>query len=102
MFVAYMISNVIPFFDSLIALIGSFCTALLAFLFPVVLYFRCGVMYSLRIRGIEKALMYFIIIFSILLAIFGTIANLRKVLAETKVYGEPFECHCKSKNCILS
>jgi len=102
MFVAYMIANIIPFFDSLIALIGGFCTALISFLFPVVLYLRCGVIYTVRIRSFEKALMYFIIVFSLLLTIFGTIANLRKVMEETKTYGKPFECHCKSKACTLS
>lgn len=102
MFVAFMISNIISFFDVLIELIGSLCSATLGFLFPAVFYLRCGVIYNWNIRRIERALMYFIIIFSLMLTIFGTISSLRQVIEESKMYGEPFECHCESKACSIS
>jgi len=99
---AFIIANLIPFFDDLVSLIGSICSAPLIFLFPVVFYLRCEALYRLKIGEKERWLLYFIILIGALMMIFGTISSFRKIFADMDEYGKPFECHCKSKSCKIS
>jgi len=99
---AFIVSNLIPFFDDLVSLIGSMCSAPLIFLFPVVFYLRCETVYGVNIGEKERSILYFIIVLGAMMMIFGTISSLRKIFADTNEYGKPFECHCKSKSCTIS
>jgi proton-coupled amino acid transporter len=102
MIFAFLVSNMIPFFDDLVSLIGSICSAPLIFLFPAVFYLRCEVLYGVKIGGRERLILYFILMLGAVMMVFGTISSLRKILSDMNEYGKPFDCHCKSESCTIS
>jgi len=101
MFCTYTLSNLIPFFDDFVELVGSMLSPFLAFLFPCVFYLKTAKMNSIIIDQSERFLIYGIIALGVSVVLFGTIASIRDLVHHTEEYGSPFDCFCESKTCYF-
>lgn len=95
----YLLSNLIPFFDDFVELVGSLLSPFLDFLFPCVFYLKTMKNASKKIEEYERVLIYCVITFGVSVVIFGTIASFRDLVHHTEEYGYPFDCFCESKSC---
>ena len=90
---AYLIANLIPFFNALTGIIGALLLSNIAFVMPAGFYLYCerkemGVQ---RVSATERCLLWFCVGFGVFMMVLGTTAELIYVVGETETKA-PFSC----------
>lgn len=94
---AYIVSNGITFFDSLVSLLGSFFAPVLGFHAPVYFYYLSCQKRGTEIPMWEKCLLGFIVFYATILLTAGTAANIINLKDDFTSTGTvPFECSFES------
>lgn len=100
------VAMAVPFFSSLVGLIGSVLLPPICFMFPIFIFLAAK---YLKGEKMPVPLWYwpFIVILlgvSVMLCIVGTMENVREIRSAWSALGSPFSCHCESmwKTCACS
>mmetsp|Transcript_74549 Transcript_74549/g.215418 ORF Transcript_74549/g.215418 Transcript_74549/m.215418 type:complete len:322 (+) Transcript_74549:560-1525(+) len=95
--VAFIVANVVPFFNDVVDLIGASLAPLICWILPVVFFLRLwrDTMDKMNVSFIERALLLLEIILACLLMVFGTVSTLMHILEQWDSFGYPFQCHCE-------
>ena len=99
---AYLISNLIPFFDDFVELVGALLSSQLAFILPCVFFVKLASNTKLEVPVYEKVAIACIVVFATCLVIFGTIDAFRNISENASEYGLPFDCFCEAKKCLVT
>ena len=100
-FNAWLVSNLIPFFDDFVELVGALLSSPLAFIGPCILFLKLAQKTRLDVDPTERVIILAIVTFGLSLVIFGTIDALRNVVDNSETYGKPFDCFCETEECVV-
>ena len=102
LFLAWLLANAIPFFDNLTGIIGAMLLAPISFVLPCIFYLKADKngalvtakgMVSYSIGFHEKVACVCIASFGIILALLGTISNLKDTVEKSESLAAPFSCN---------
>lgn len=94
---AYVISNGVTFFDSLVSLLGSLFAPILGFHAPCYFYYLSCKQRGVKIPLWEKILLWMFVVYATILLTVGTAANIISLMDDFTSTGTvPFQCNFKS------
>jgi len=97
-FCSWLLSQLVPFFEDLVELLGSSLAPIGCYIIPIALYVRWvrdfGSEESMPSR-FENVVIAAELMFALILLVFGTVSTLSNILDKWHTYGYPFACHCE-------
>lgn len=94
---AYLLANVVPFFEDAVDLLGASVTPAACFLVPIAAFLRSfvdGGKDDWTIGTLEAAIIALEVLLAVAIMFYGTFDAVRTILDKWDAYGYPFECHC--------
>ena len=93
----FVLANLVPFFDDLTSLLGSFFMPVVGFVLPIMFVLRARKLNNVETPTWERILMGVICFVMVVLCIVGTVASMDAILKRWVTYGKPFECSASEK-----
>ena len=110
-FLAFLVTNIVPFFDDLTGILGAIAFTPVATIFPClfILAAHHGCYHGKRnmankrvnLKPIEYIMCIVIITFGVVMIVLGFIANVLSAVEKSGKFGQPFDCHCRAEKCCI-
>jgi len=89
---AFIMANLVPFFQELVSLIGSLTLAPICYILPCLYYLKCATMRGFKLAIHEQITIWGLILFGLLLLTAGTYSNVKNIFDTWKNNKQPFSC----------
>jgi hypothetical protein len=98
-FLAWLIANVVPFFNELVDLTGASLTPVCCYIVPIVCYLRWVHDFGSKayaLGAFEATILMVELALAVSLLVFGTYFSVSRIIDTWDTFGPPFGCHCEN------
>jgi len=95
---AWVLANVVPFFEDAVDLLGASFTPLSCWVIPIALFTRWHFNADKTVSKVSRAewtAMFFELLLACILMVLGTWSAADNIVTKWGTYGYPFQCHCE-------
>lgn len=90
---SYLVSNAIPFFKDLVALIGALTSVPLSLTIPLLLHRKAKRLALFCLDKVESWPSYTSLLYSLVFLVIGLVGSLSSIERDWRLHGRPFSCH---------
>jgi len=95
LFVAYLIANCFPFFNTLVGLLGDSVTPISCWIMPLAMFIKWHQKHGERLNPLEWVLIACELILGTVLFFYGSYIDINDMMDNWIGLGAPFACHCE-------